>query len=126
MTQDFTVVGLLTGDPAQLNGPKSTSIDLGFKHPYPMSSSGSLLVNSTDMAPLAINLGVTVAHLFVIKILGEAASIKVKFTSAVGTDQLLNVSGLWVWHSPSTGDGITALSLVGSGEVEFLVAGGST
>lgn len=127
MLHDFTMVGLLQGEPAQLNGPKSTSIDMGFNHTYPMSSSGSLLVNSTDMAPLVINQdGVIVAHLVAIRIIGDAASIKVVFSSPAGSAQALNVSGIWVWHSPRTGDGITSVALAGVGEVEYLVAGGST
>lgn len=44
-------------------------------------------------------------------------------TSAVGTDQALKVSDLFLWHSPNPGDELTAIKLVGTGDCEYFLAG---
>lgn len=124
MTHDFQLVGLLTGEPSNItDGTKSNSIDLGFTRAYAKSAGASVTITSTDLAPFSVNLnGLVSVNLLAIKIL-NGLSVKVLLTSAVGTDQAVNVSGLWVWHSPVAGDVLTAVKLVGTAELEYLIAG---
>lgn len=124
MTHDFQLEGIITADPTGFGQAKSASIDLVFNHAYGKMVSGVVDITSTDLAPYTVNLdGITSVNLLAVRILSSSASVKVKVTSAVGTDQTVSVSGLYVWHSPVAGDVLTAIKLVGTAQLEYLVAG---
>lgn len=124
MTHTFQLEALLTGEPSNVtDGTKSNLIDLGFARPYQKSVSASVSVSATALSPFSINLnGLVSVNLLALKIL-DGQSLKVLVTSAAGTDQAVQVSGLWLWHSPVAGDVMTAVKLVGTADVEYLIAG---
>lgn len=53
----------------------------------------------------------------------NASSFELRFSSASGSDQMMAVSDLFHFASPTTGRGLTALSVRGSGDIEFQIAG---
>lgn len=81
------------------------------------------IVNATDLAPYTIPLEtITKVRMIAIR-LQAGATIKVRLTSAVGTDQSFNVSGLFLWQGQNAGDEVTAIKLVGNADLVYAIAG---
>lgn len=81
------------------------------------------IVGATDAVPFVIPFEtITKVRAIALKT-PDRTTIKVKITSAVGTDQVFNVSGIWLWTGLNSGDEITAIKLIGSADTEYLIAG---
>lgn len=91
---------------------------------YPESKSARIQVDATDLAPFQVPLeGISGVRLLLVRSTG-GASLKVRATSTNGgAAQVWPVSDVLAAHLPGTGDELTALSISGTGEVEYLIAG---
>lgn len=117
--------GSVSGQPAIVpNGPSlADNLNTSFSATYAASKSSRLaVVGATDIAPLVLSLdSITKVRFFALRVL-NGPSIKVKLTSAAGADQAQ--SGVFfLWHSPNSGDEITAIKLVGTADIELMIAG---
>lgn len=82
-----------------------------------------LAVDAADLAPLAIPLeGVAAVRLLAFRSDGTSLKLRMSSTNG-GADQVIPLSGLVVLQLPGAGDAATALSLSGTGTVEYLLAG---
>jgi hypothetical protein len=80
------------------------------------------IVGATDGSPFVLPLEtITKVRLIAMRVRG--GTLKIKMTSAVGTLQSVNVSDLFLWHAPNSGDEITVIQLVGTADAEYIIAG---
>ena len=119
--------GAITRQPVSSfpGGPSlSDMLNTSFQGTYGATKSAPLsIVGATDLLPFIVSLDSIVKARFLgIRVL-NGPSIKVLLTSPSGTDQALKVSSLLLWHSPNSGDEITAIKLVGTADIEILIAG---
>jgi len=119
--------GALQAAPTPASSTFPSLQDIGntsFQRTYSQRISGSpSVVGATDGVPFILPFGsVTKCRMFWLRVNG-GGSLKVKFTTPLATDQVLNVADEWLWHSPNEGDQMTAIKLIGTGETEYLVAG---
>ena len=119
--------GAVTRQPVSAfpGGPSlSYMLNTSFQGTYGATKGSSLsIVGATDLLPFIVSLDSIVKARFLgIRVL-NGPSIKVLLTSPSGTDQALKVSSLLLWHSPNSGDEITAIKLVGTADIEILIAG---
>lgn len=91
---------------------------------YPESKSARIQVDATDLAPFSIPLeGIAAVRLVAVRST-SGASMKLRASSTNGgASQVWPISDVLVAHLPGSGDELTALSLSGTGEVEYLIAG---
>ena len=128
MAQSVTIwhSGAVTGQPTPVPGGPSLSdmLNTSFCGTYGSSKAGRpSVVGATDLVPYVVTLDtITKVRFLGIRVI-NGSSIKVKLTSPAGTDQVLQVSSLLLWHSPNSGDEITAIKLVGTADIELLIAG---
>lgn len=81
------------------------------------------IIAATDLAPYVVPLEtITKVRVIALK-LQAGATIKIRLTSAAGTDQSINVSGLFLWIGQNAGDEVTAIKLVGNADVVYAIAG---
>jgi hypothetical protein len=131
MAQSVTIwhSGAMTGQPLAVPGGPSLSdmMNTSFNGTYSASQSSRLsVVGATDLVPFAVAFGsVTKARSLGMRVI-NGSSIKVLLTSPSGTDQALKTSSMLLWHSPNSGDEITAIKLVGTADIELLIAGDVT
>lgn len=79
-------------------------------------------VASTDLAPFSVPFeGITKGRLFALRLLA-GVTMKVKVTTALGV-ATFPVSDLFLLHVPNPGDEVTAIQLVGTGDVAYALAG---
>jgi hypothetical protein len=107
------------------SGPSlADTLNTSFSGTYAASKATRLsVVGATDLAPYTVVLdSVTKARFLGIRVI-NGSSIKALLTSPSGTDQAIKVSSLLLWHSPNSGDEITAIKLVGTADIELLIAG---
>lgn len=120
------VAGSVQADPATSNDPTSlvsSSIDLAFRGTYDAAWTGNQPINGTDITPFVPQLGaVTKVRAFAIRAVDQQ-SLVVKITWAGGTDQTVPVSGQWLIANQNDGDVISAIKIVGSGRIEYLIGG---
>lgn len=81
------------------------------------------IVGATDLLPYIVSLGSIVKVRFIGLRVINGSSIKLLRTSPAGTDQAIKVSSMELWHSPNSGDEVTAIKLVGTADIELLIAG---
>jgi hypothetical protein len=128
----FSFVGRLTGDapPGSSQVQQTTIFGLDFQHDYPREDSDTVTINSSDVAPYTLlTAAVPAIRLFALRVLTPGQTVKVKITTAVGTDQTLNVSNLLLLDAPLLGDEIVAVKLVSNSisvDVEYFAAGDAT
>ena len=128
MAQAVTIwhSGAVSGQPIAVPGGPSLAdtLNTSFQGTYSASKSSRLsVVAATDIAPYTVTLdSVSKARFLGLRVI-NGASIKVLLTSPSGTDQTIKVSSLLLWHSPNSGDEITAIKLVGTADIEILIAG---
>jgi hypothetical protein len=80
------------------------------------------IINATSLSPYVIPLEtISRIRLFGMRVRGQ--SIKVLVTSAAGADQAFNVSDLLLLHCPNQGDELTAIKLVGTADITYVIAG---
>ena len=128
MAQSVTIwhSGAVTGQPTPVPGGPSLSdmLNTSFNGTYAASKATRLsVVGATDLVPFAVAFdSITKARFVGLRVI-NGSSIKMLLTSPSGTDQALKVSSLVLWHSPNSGDEITAINLVGTADIELLIAG---
>lgn len=87
------------------------------------SLSNSFSVNSpVTWVDLLLGSGITEASLVALRV-RNATNFEVRFTTASAADQVQRVSDLFVYSSPVTGQGITALACRGVASLERRIAG---
>jgi hypothetical protein len=128
MPQSTTIwhTGNVTGRPSPTVGGPSLSeyLDTSFTGTYSASTAKRMtVVGATDIAPFTVALDSISKVRFLGLRVVNGASLKLLLTSASGTDQAVKVSSLWLWHSPNAGDEITAIKLVGTADIELMIAG---
>jgi hypothetical protein len=95
---------------------------LGVDAVYAREDSDLVTVNATDGSPFVVpQAAVPDVRLFALRVLSDRGSVKIKMTGGAGTDQSFLVSQRVLVHSPQ--DGYSAIKIVGSADVEYLVAG---
>ncbi len=98
------------------------TVDVSFSHAYTQRQSAAMSVNATPDAPFALPFGgVTKGRALVLRVRG--GSLKALLTTPAGAAQAIRVSDLLVMHNPAEGDQLTAVSLIGTAEIEYLLAG---
>jgi len=128
MAQSVTIwhSGAVTGQPLAVPGGPSLSdmMNTSFSNTYSASQASRLsVVAATDSVPFVVAFGsVTKVRFLGIRVI-NGSSIKALLTSPSGTDQALKTSSMLLWHSPNSGDEITAIKLVGTADIELLIAG---
>lgn len=106
------------------NGPSlADNLAISLTNTFQASKASPLSIASTDGSPFTLSLDSIVKVRFIALKVNSGASVKMLLTSAAGTDQKVSVSGLFLWHAPNAGDEITAIKLVGTADVELLIAG---
>lgn len=131
MSQAATIwhSGAVTGQPiGSPCGPTlSDTLRTDFQGTYGASKSSRLaIVGATDAVPYVVAFdSVSKARFLAIRVV-NGASIKALLTSPSGTDQAIKVASLLLWHSPNAGDEITAIKLVGTADIELMIAGDTT
>lgn len=117
--------GALVSAPASAPSSLLERLTTNFEATYQASRSGHpTVVNATSMAPFVIALeGIAKVRVFGLRV--NSGDMTVVFSSSVGTDQQINVGGLgiFLWYSPYSGDELTAIKLLGTGDADFLIAG---
>ncbi len=120
--------GAVSGQPAIVpNGPSlSDNLNTSFSATYSASKSSRLsVVGATDIAPYVVALDtITKVRFLALRVL-NGPSIKLKLTSPAGADQAQSGT-FFLWHSPNSGDEITAIKLVGTADIEIMIAGDTT
>jgi len=97
-------------------------LSISCERTYSYKSGNSATVNNLIGSPYVVPLGsVTKVRFLALRVIG--AALQVLVTSASGTDQTFKVSDLWLWHSPNEGDQLTAIKLVGTADIEYVLAG---
>ena len=128
MPQSTTIwhTGNVTGRPSPTTGGPSLSdsFDTSFTGTYSSGTSKRLtVIGATDIAPFAVAMDSVAKARFIAMRIVNGASLKVLLTSAAGADQAIKVSSVLIWHSPNAGDEITAIKLVGTADIELMIAG---
>ena len=131
MSQAATIAhsGAVSGTPVSSPcGPTlSDTLRTDFQGTYGASKSSRIAINgATDSVPYVVALDSVVKIRFLGLRVVNGASIKALLTSPSGTDQALKTSSLLLWHSPNSGDEITAIKLVGTADIELMIAGDPT
>ena len=106
-------------------GPSlSDMLNTSFQGTYGATKSSALsIVGATLGSPFLLDMDSVVKARFLgIRVL-NGPSIQLLITSPSGTDQSIKTSSLLLWHSPNSGDEITAIKLVGTADIEILIAG---
>lgn len=127
MAQSRTVWvnGAVSVSPIPVSGGPTLSDNMAISltSTFQASKAVPLSIAATDGSPFALSLDSIVKVRFLALKVNSGASVKMLLTSADGTEQKLQVSGLLLWHAPNAGDEITAIKLVGTADVELLLAG---
>lgn len=127
MAQPVTLTheGALVSAPASSPSSLLDRLITSFEFTYQVARTGHpTIIGATDMAPFVIGFeGMTAVRVFGLRV--NSGDLKVLVTSASGTDQALNVGGQGVllWSSPYSGDQLTAIKMVGTADVDYLIAG---
>lgn len=129
MAQPATIThtGVVNGSPASTPGGPSPSLgeilNTSTTVTYQASKSGRpSIIGATDGAPFVLSFEtMTKVRFFAMRVRG--GTIKLKVTSVLGTDQVIGVSDLLLWSSQFPDDAWTAIKMVGTADVEYLMAG---
>lgn len=118
--------GSVTGRPSPTVGGPSLQdyLDTSFTGTYSAGTSKRLtVIGATDIAPFTVALDSIAKVRFIGMRIVNGASLKMLLTSASGADQAIKLSSFFLWHSPNAGDEITAIKLVGTADIELMIAG---
>lgn len=100
-------------------------LGLNFSVVYGGTKAGLISVASSDPSPFIIPLeGIIKGRVFAMRLI-SGATMKLLVTTGLGV-AAIPVSDAFLLHSPEPGDEFTGLSLVGSGDVRYFVAGDVT
>ncbi len=98
-------------------------LNTSFSATYGVRKSGAPTINgATTESPFVLDLE-TIVSVRMIGIQVRSGSLTLRLTSADGTLQNIPISSLFLWHGPASGDQITAIRLVGTGDIEYSIAG---
>jgi len=118
--------GSIGSDAAKVVGdqtPLMGAISLAFQATFDAVFADAVPIASSDGSPFIPSLGaITAVRAIAIRSL-TGATVVVKLTSAKGTDQQLPVSDLLVIQAKNEGDQYTAIKIVGTATIEYLIAG---
>ncbi len=118
------LVELLPANPHNPDGFTATVDPSGERETFAAQVAGRSDVDATDAAPSALDLGgVAAVRLVLVRSVASAPMVAL-VTSARGTDQRVPFDDVLVAHA-SAGDPIVAISIVGVGPIEHVVAGDS-
>lgn len=119
------VVGVVTAQPSTASIFACTLqelLPLNTSAVYESVKGTVISVASTDLAPFNVPFeGITKGRFFALR-LAAGATMKVKVTTALGV-AVFPVSDLFLLHVPNPGDEVTAIQLVGTGDVAYCLAG---
>lgn len=124
MSSRVKVVGTVNAGPSNAAGTTNLSsyVDLGIEKVYPSVASSNATIASSDGSPFVVA-GFTAIRVIAFRSV-DGAAFKLKLTSAPGgADQVIPCDDLFVLHVPLAGDEITALKVVGTGRIEYFLAG---
>lgn len=116
------MVGSIQSDPSvttDATGFLSQAIDLAFKATYAAAFGGALPISGTFVPALG---AVTKVRALAVRAV-DGQSLVVRLTSAQGAAQAIPVSGVIVVQEKNAGDELTAISIAGTGRIEFLIGG---
>lgn len=118
--------GALQGAPtaSSVGTPSLTEIlNTSFSNTYGSSKAARPgIVGATVGSPYVIPFEtITKVRMFAFRVRG--GSLEFRLTSAKGVDQALACSDIWLWHSPFAGDEITAIKVIGTADLEYVIAG---
>lgn len=125
MSSEITSAGSVSVSPPRPEGvgELSSVLSLAFAAIYAQVDSGSFSFLGTNLAPYVMNPGgVTKVRLLAVRAI-DGQTLQALLTSSLGTDQVVPFSGLLLVHCPAAGTELTAVKLLGSGRIEYLVAG---
>lgn len=129
MAQPITVsvTGAVNAAPASSTALVPSLMDMkpfGLQRTYNYRIANSFSVNNPLIgSPFTVPLGsITKVRFIAMSIVG-AASMQLLVTSAAGADQTFKVSELLLWSAPTESDQMTAIKLVGIGDVELILLG---
>jgi len=123
VASEIKIVGSVNAGPSNPTGSTNLAsyVDLAVDKVYPSVASGNVTIAGTDLDPFVIE-GFAATRVLAFRAV-DGDSFKLLLTSALGTDQAVPCSDLVLVHVPKTGDELTAIKVVGSGRVEYFVAG---
>jgi hypothetical protein len=120
-------VGSLSGCPATPTTTFPTLQEIAntsFSRTYSQRIADTLsVVGATDLAPFSVPFGsITKARMVYLR---ASQTIKIKVTTLLAVDQVLPLSDMFLLHNPNEGDQITAIKVVGTADIECVLAGDS-
>lgn len=119
-----TVTGAVTAAPSATTAllpSLQDTIPFGLTRTYSYRVGNSFSINA-PVSPVAVAFGsITKVRFVMMSVIG--ASVQVAITSAAGNAQVFKVGERWLWSSPSEGDQITAMTLLGVSDIELLLLG---
>lgn len=109
--------------PGRSTDALSQSVDLAFDETYDAVMAASLPIASTLLDPFVLPLGaVTKVRAVCVRVV-DGASVQVLVSSAAGNDQAIPVSDLVLVRAQNDGDQLTAVKVVGTARIEYLIGG---
>lgn len=127
-SSQICVVGAVTAQPLTASAYSCTFqgfLPLDIAAVYEASKGAVISVASTDPSPFTLPFeGIVKGRFFALRLL-SGATMKVLITTALGV-ATIPVSNLHLIHNPNPGDEITAIRLVGTGDVAYCLAGDLT
>lgn len=119
------VTGVVTTAPATSSFFSCTLqelLNLSLCAVYESAKGAGVSISSTDLAPYSVPFeGITKGRFFAVRVL-SGVSMKVLVTTALGV-ATLPLSDLHMIHNPNDGDQITAIQIVGIGDLAYALAG---
>lgn len=121
-----THTGAVNGSPAQSSAQSPSLTELlntSFQGTFGSSKGARPTINgATDLVPFVVAFE-TITKVRMIFMRVRGGTLTVKLTSAKGADQAFPVSDTFVWYSPNAGDEVTAIKLVGTADLEYIICG---
>lgn len=125
MSYTMQMVGSLQSDPASVldaTSLLSQSIDLAFKQTFDASFSASPPIAGTFVPALG---AVTKVRALAVRAV-DGQSLVIQVSSAAGVNQSIPCSDLFVLLAKNPGDELTAISITGTGRIEYIIGGNKT
>lgn len=126
MAQPITVgvTGAITTAPASPTGPTplyQTVKTFGLQRTYAYRTDHNLSINN-PATPYSVPLGsISKVRFMALTVVGSSVELRVTWSS--GVDQTSKVSEFLMFSSPSEGDQLTAIKLVGVSDIELILMG---
>ena len=125
-SQKVSILGSVTlGPPSPVSGSYpslSQTVNLQMDQTRSTSRGQALrIARPAAYVDLFASLGLGTATHVTLRISGGA--LTVRFTTPDGAAQVLRCSRLFVWDSPDSGAGMTALAVQGTADIEIITAG---